>query len=517
MRAADHESPVPVRTGPAPGSPVSGVDDPEVRLQPRARRAVLVVLIASGMAFAMLQSLVIPVLPTFQAELGVSQSAVTWVLTAYLLSASICTPIVGRLGDLTGKKRMLLIALVALAAGCLLAALASSLPMLILARVVQGVGGAVLPLSFGIVRDEFPPDRVPGAVSLLSSLAAAGAGVGLVLAGPIVDLLGLPWLFWAPMVLLVLAAGAAYVVVPESTVRAPGRVNLLAAALLSAWLVFLLLPVSQASTWGWGSPAVLGLLALALIVGALWVLVETRARFPLIDMQMMRLRPVWTTNAVALLIGAAMYAAFAFLPQFLQTPTSTGYGFGASVGEAGLIMLPQAAAAFLLGLGAGRLGMRYGSKNVLIVGILVAVLGYVLFVLAHEERWQVYPIVTVMGAGFGLTFASMSTLIVAAVAKDQTGVASGMNANIRTIGGSLGAALMAGVVTATLGPSGLPTESAYTTGFALLTGVLVLAAATALLIPSVRRDPRTHEEPDVPLRHGEAGLVPGAPLVGDSH
>ncbi len=473
-------------------------------------RLVLAVLTAGGMVFAMLQSLVVPVLPVFQAELGVSQADVTWLLTAYLLSASIFTPVVGRLGDLAGKKRMLLVALLALAAGCLLAALASSLAVLIVARVVQGVGGAVLPLAFGIIRDELPPDRVPAAVSVLSALAAAGAGVGLVLAGPIVDLLGLAGLFWAPLALLVVVGAAAPLVVPDSGVRAKGRVNLPAAALLSIWLVALLLPVSQAGSWGWGSARVLGLLAVAAVVAVGWVLVESRADSPLIDMTMMRRRAVWTTNLVALLIGGAMYAAYAFLPQFLQTPTAAGYGFGASLGEAGVIMLPQTAAAFLLGLWAGRLGPRFGSRNVLLAGSLLAASGYLLFVVAHEHRWQVYVAVTVMGAGFGLTFASMSNLIVAAVRRDQTGVASGMNANIRTIGGSLGAALMAGVVTARPGPGGLPTEAGYTTGFALLTALLLLAALTTTLIPPAQHDPA----PAVPLGHGETGLIAAAPLVG---
>ncbi len=482
--------------------------------RPRSsRRLVLLVLVAGSMVFALMQSLVVPVLAVFRTELGVSQADVTWLLTAYLLSASICTPIVGRLGDLAGRKRMLLVALGALAVGCLLAALASSLAVLIVARVVQGAGGAVLPLAFGIVRDELPPDRVPGAVSVLSSLAAAGAGIGLVLAGPIVDVLGLPGLFWAPLVLLVVVGAAAAVVVPESAVRAPGRVNLPAAALLSAWLVALLLPVSQAGSWGWGSARVLGLLALSAVLAVAWVVVESRSASPLIDMAMMRLRPVWTTNLVALLIGGAMYAAYAFLPQFLQTPTTAGYGFGASLGEAGVMMLPQTAAAFLLGLCAGRLGPRYGSRAVLLAGSLLAASGYLVFVVAHDQRWQVYLAVTVMGAGFGLTFASMANLVVGAVRRDQTGAAGGMNANIRTIGGSLGAALMAGVVTARPGPGGLPSESGYTTGFVLLTALLLLAALVTTLIPA--GPPAPVPAADVALGHAAAGLVPAAPLAGE--
>ena len=473
------------------------------------------VLTVGVLAFALLQSLVIPVLPTIQEALGASQSDVTWVLTAYLLSASIFTPIVGRLGDMTGKKRMFVFALGALALGCLLSALASSLAVMIAGRVIQGVGGGVLPLAFGIVRDEFPEDEVPSAVSVIASMAAGGAGVGLVLAGPIVNALGYSWLFWLPLVVLLVAAVAAYFVVPESRVTTAGRINWVAALLLSGWLVALLLPVSQGQSWGWGSPAVLSLLGVAVVLAVLWIVVESRSRFPLIDMRMMRLRAVWTTNVVALLIGVVMYASFAFLPQFLQTPSSAGYGFGASVTESGLMVLPQTAASFVLGLFVGRLGQRYGSKNVLLVGIAISIVGYLLFVLAHDHRWEIYLVNTVMGIGFGAVFGTMSNLIVAAVPHEQTGVASGMNANIRTIGGSIGSAVMATIVTAHVDADGLPREAGYTNAFMLLTGALVLAGVAALMIPAVRRDPVSHQEPDVALRHPGAALVAGGTVVGD--
>jgi EmrB/QacA subfamily drug resistance transporter len=478
-------------------------------------QATFAVLTAGVIAFSLLQSLVTPVLPTIEAALHTNQSDVTWVLTAYLLSASIFTPILGRLGDMTGKKRMFVVALVALSVGCLLAALASNLTVMIIARVIQGIGGGVLPLAFGIIRDEFPREKVPGAIGAISALIAVGAGVGLVIAGPIVDLLDHHWLFWAPLIVLVISALAAQFLVPESPVRTSGSINWPAALLLSGWLVALLLSVSQAPTWGWGSAKVLGLLALAVVLAVLWVVVESRATQPLIDMTMMRIRAVWATNLVALLFGVAMYASFAFLPQFLQTPSAAGYGFGASITESGLLVLPQTIASFILGLVSGRMAMRFGSKNVLVVGSAIGALGYLGFVLAHDSRWEIVAVSVVMGAGFGLAFAAMSNLIVAAVPPEQTGVASGMNANIRTIGGAIGAAVMASVVTAHAGPSGLPQESGYTNGFLLLTGALVFSALAALLIPAVRRDPVTHIEPDVELRHPEAALVAGGTLVGD--
>ncbi|MCW2574423.1 MAG: Multidrug resistance transporter, superfamily protein [Modestobacter sp.] len=244
----------------------------------RAHHQVTFAVLATGVvAFGLLQSLVTPVLPTLQQELDTSQANVTWVLTAYLLSASLFTPILGRLGDMTGKKRMFVVALAALAVGCLLAALATNLTVMIVARVTQGVGGGMLPLAFGIIRDEFPRKKVPGAIGTISAMIAVGAGAGLVLAGPIVDVLDHTWLFWLPMIVLVIAALAAHFVVPESEVRTAGTVNWLAALLLSGWLVALLLPVSQAPSWGWGSSRVIGLLVAAVVLAALWIVVESRA------------------------------------------------------------------------------------------------------------------------------------------------------------------------------------------------------------------------------------------------
>jgi MFS family permease len=383
------------------------------------------------------------------------------------------------------------------------------------ARVIQGAGGGVIPLAFGIVRDEFPEDKVAGAVGVIAGLASAGVGVGIVLAGPIVDLLGYHWLFWLPMIMILLAAAGAWFAVPDSPGRSSGRINWLAAVLLTLWLVALLLGVSRAPTWGWGSPAIVGLLAGAAVVAVLWVVVESRSKYPLIDMGMMRIRGVWTTNLVALLVGVAMYASFAFLPAFLQTPTESGYGFGASVTESGFLLLPQALASFALGLSAGKLARRFGSKNLLLVGSLTGSAGFVLLALEHSHKGAIYGITLVLGIGFGLAFSAMSNLIVESVSPDQTGVASGMNANIRTVGGSLGAAVMASLVTAHEGPGGLPREGGYVAGFLLLAGAMLVAALASVFVPAVRRDPATGQEPRPELDHAELALLAGGTVVGD--
>jgi EmrB/QacA subfamily drug resistance transporter len=455
--------------------------------QRRGYQATFAILAVGIGAFSLLQSLVIPVLSTVQAELHTSQSAVTWVLTAYLLSASVMTPILGRVGDIYGKKWVFVATLVALALGSVLAGVAPNLGIMIAARVIQGLAGGMLPLGFGIIRDEFPPDKVTGAVGTLAALTAVGGSLGIVLAGPIVDALNWRWLFWLPMIVTAIAAVGAIMFVPQSPIRSPGTISWLPALLLSGWLVALLVPLSEASTWGWGSPAVIGLLGLCAVLAAAWVWSELRAATPLIDMKMMRLPAVWTNNAVALLIGIGLYAMFAFLPEFLQTRSSAGYGFGASITIAGLMLLPSGVTMFAVGLFAGALTRLLGGKVLVVAGCLTGCVAMAMFAFAHSQEWEIYVATGVLGVGFGLAFSAMSALVVSAVPASQTGVATGMNANIRTIGGSIGAAVMASIVTAHLEPSGLPKESGYTTGFGVMAAVLVVAALAGLLIPAQRR------------------------------
>ncbi|MFB7509970.1 MFS transporter [Streptomyces broussonetiae] len=457
---------------------------------PRSSTRLTFAVLATGAGvFSMLQSLIAPALPTVQHALHASQSTATWVMTAYLLSASVFTPILGRVGDLVGKKRTLVAVLLTVLAGCLVAALAPDIGVLIVARVVQGVGGALFPLSFGIIRDEFAPAEVGGSISNLSAVIAAGGGVGMVAAGPIVSALDYRWLFWIPVAIVAATVLIAVRYVPESPKRAQGRASWTGAALLSAWLVALLLPLSQAGQWGWGSPKVLGLFAAAVVLFAVWLTAEARSRSPLIDLRVMRLPAVWTTNVAALLFGAGMYAIWSFLPGFVQTPTAAGYGFGASVTTAGLLMLPMLLAMFVSGVLTGRLEPRVGAKALLTTGAALGALACAILSLWDDTQWQIAVVAGLFGLGIGLAFASMANLIVGSVPPEQTGAATGMNANIRTIGGSIGAALTSVLVTGRLQPSGLPYASGYTHGWTLLALLCLAATGAALLVPTRRPAP----------------------------
>jgi EmrB/QacA subfamily drug resistance transporter len=446
---------------------------------------ILAVLSLAGLAYAVLSSAVIPALPTLQHSLHTSETGAAWLLTGFLLSASVGTSIIGRLGDMYGKERLLLWTLLVLAAGTLLAAVSNSLALLIVARVIQGVAGGIFPLAFSIARDEFPPDRVAGSIGLMSSILGVGGGAGLVIGALIVQHLGWHWLFWLPLVVTLLAALATWRFIPESPVRSPASVNWGAAALMSLGMSAVLVGIAQTTVWGWGDARTIGVLVFGLLVCAAWVWVEVHSDEPLVDMSMMRLRGVWTTNTAAFLLGAGMYASFIVLPQFAQLPKRTGFGFGASIVVSSLYLLPCALVMGLLGTVAGKVAKRFGSKSALIVGAAISALAFLWLFVAHRHPYDFLIGATVLGIGIGLAFAALGNLIVQAVPSTQTGVASGMNTVMRTLGGALGGQLSATFIVDNQA-HGLPSVSGFTDTFLLATVFLIVCVVASGLVPSAR-------------------------------
>jgi EmrB/QacA subfamily drug resistance transporter len=452
---------------------------------------ILAVLSLAALAYSVLSSAVIPALPTMQRSLHASETGVTWLLTGFLLSASVGTAIIGKLGDLYGKQRLLVWTLLTLSAGTLLAALSGSLPILIVARVIQGVAGGIFPLSYSIARDEFPPGRVAGGIGLMSAILGVGGGLGLVIGGLIDEHLSWHWLFWIPLPAMVVGAVCTWRLIPESRVRAVGRVNWTAAALMTAGLCCVLIAIAQATAWGWTGVPTLALLAVGLAVCAAWILVELRSSNPLIDMTMMRVRGVWTTNLAAFLLGAGLYAWFLLLPQLAQLPRSTGFGYGASVVAAGLYLLPASAGIGVLGSLAGRVERRFTSRRALIAGAAASAVACGWLTIASRHPYDMLVSSTLLGIGIGLAFSALGNLIVQAVPAEQTGVASGMNTVLRTLGGALGGQIAATLVVGST-VHGLPTLTGFSQTFAMAALFLACCVVAGLLIPA---PPRTAAPP----------------------
>lgn len=459
---------------------------------------VLLVLLLACASFALTQTLVIPALPVIATELQASPSATSWVLTGFLLSASVATPIVGKLGDVYGRGRVLTAVLTVFALGSAVNALAPTIEVLIAGRVLQGVAGGVFPLAFGVVRDTSPSDKVPGHLALLSAVFGIGGGIGLPMSGVIVDHTDIAWLFWLGLFAAAPAAVAAHQLIPSSPSAVRVGIDWFGALLLSAALASMLLGVSRGEQWGWTSPTTVALIAGGLVLAVVWIKVESRIDEPLIQLSLLRERAVAATNLTACLIGMAMFSSFLLIPQFAQTPAQAGYGFGFSVTASGLLLVPSAIVQIVVGPLAGRLGVRIGFRRVLAIGTLSCTASFLVLAIAHSSPWQFVVAGMLLGGGICFAFASMANLVVAAAPAAQVGIATGINTVVRTVGGAFGAAVATAILAAhVIGATGLPSEGAYTAAFVFSSIIGLAATGAALLVPTRVESSAT---PDVETR-----------------
>jgi EmrB/QacA subfamily drug resistance transporter len=452
--------------------------------RPHPLRSLLILSLAA-LAFALAQTMLIPALTELAKSLDTDASGVAWTVTGYLLAAAVCTPVFGRLGDMFGKRRLLVVALGIFAAGSVVSALGTSLQVVVAGRVLQGAGGGIFPLCFGIIRDEFPREKVASSIGLISATFGIGGGAGLILGGLITDHTTYHWIFWLGAITAVAAAIFIEIFVPESPVRTPGRVDIRGAIVLAFGLSAPLLAIARANDWGWGDPRTLGLFAAGAVILTGWVWLQRRTPEPLVDVEMLRRPQVAMTNLATLLVGFGMFGSFILIPQLAESPVSTGYGFGLDATRAGLLMVPGALVMLVAGPLSGVLGTRFGSRVPLALGAIITSLGLTLMAVAHGTQAAMIAWNLVMSTGIGLAFAAMPNLIVEAVSPEETGQATGVNTLVRSVGASLGAQVSAAVLAGSV-IAGLPTDSGYTDAFLVSAGVALVAAITAFLIPSRR-------------------------------
>ncbi|MGP4025210.1 MFS transporter [Actinomadura sp. 3N407] len=439
------------------------------------------------MAYSLSMAVVTPALPQIQDGLDTTPAGAAWALTAMTLSAAVATPVIGRLGDLYGPRRVLLAVLAIATVGMVIAAVAPTVQVMLAGRALGGVGSGVFPLAYTIIREVIPPARRASAVGLMSSMLGLGGAVSWCLAGPIIDLLGWRWLLWVPVAGLVPGLVLAWWIVPRAEPREAAEIDWWGAVLFAAWLVAALSALTQGMEWGWTSQGVLGLLAVSLVTACAWLWVEGRVSEPLIDLRQMRARGVWTAHAASLLSGYALMAGGLLFPLLVQMPEDTGYGFGGTATQAAMLQLPAAIGMTVAGMTAGLLDRRIGSRTVLLGGALMTGLGYAFVAVQHEVMWQLYAGGVARGIGLGFAYAAVANLVVAAVPASETGVATGVNTLIRTVGASLGPQISAVILVA------VPGEGGYTTGFAMSAAVMALVIPLALLVP--RRGRRNRAAP----------------------
>jgi MFS family permease len=307
------------------------------------------------------------------------------------------------------------------------------------------------------------------------------------MAGILVDHLSVPWIFWTSLAATAFATWATWRYVPESPIRVQARIDWGGGALLSVLLLALLLGVAQGATWGWTSGRVIGLFATSIVFFVAFVRYELHFPEPVVDMHLMATRPMWSTNVAAFAVGFAMFGSYILIPQIVELDHVTGYGFGRSTTAAGLVMLPSALVMLFAGPWAGWMGTKFGSRLPLALGSLSTAIGYGALALEHNALWEIAAGATLMGIGIALALAAMGNLVVQAVRPDQTGVATGINVIMRSIGGAVGAQIAASLLAShTILGGRFPAESAFTESFAMSSIAAVIGLACCALIPLAR-------------------------------
>jgi EmrB/QacA subfamily drug resistance transporter len=447
------------------------------------------VLCLAGLSFALAQTAIAPALDGLARSLHHSRGDVAWVLTAYFLSSAVLTPVFGRLGDLLGKRRVLVASLLLFSLGSALSALAPTLGLVLVGRVVQGAGGGIFPLAFGLVRDVVPPERVAGGLGVISALTGVGAGFGLLLGGVISDHLGWAFVFWLGAVPALVAAALIRRVVPDNGVRASGSVDGLGAVGLALGLALPLLALSRGSEWGWASPRVLVLGGVGAVAVAWFVRHARRSLSPLVDLRLLGRPVLLRTNLATFLVGVVLYVPFLLLPAIAQAPRSTGYGLGWDATRAGLLLVPGCFIGLAAGTITGRLVRRFGSRVPMGLGAGIAAAGLTGLAFAHESVPALLLLGTLTSLGTSLSFSAMPNLIIEAVPPDQTGESTGVNSVVRTVGAAVGSQVTA-VLLATLveGRTTQPSGTALTAGFLVGAGASLAALLVTLWIPARGND-----------------------------
>ncbi len=462
--------------------------DAEIAAHTSPRRATLelVVVGLGALVVSLAQSVLVPVLSILPAKLNTSAGNVSWLLTSTLLVAAVSVPIMGRLGDMYGKRLMLLVAVGALTVGSLITALTDDIAWLIVGRAIQGASAAAIPLGISLLAALMPRERVASSIALISAMLGVGGSLGLPLAGFVAEHADFHALFWITTAAGLVAFVGILTIVPESAGRSGGRVDLVGSALLAAGLVCLMLPLAQSSAWGWGDPRVWVLLVAAAILLVVFGWSQLRIRDPLVDLQALRRKPIVVTNIVSILFGFALFASFIGTASYVEAPSESGYGFGSSLLVGGLAMLPSGLAMLLLSPVAARLIVRRGAPQTLALGAAVVAAGWLLRIVWSGSLTQVIIGTTIVGMGTGIGYAAIPSMINAHTPPTEIAAANGLNSLFRSLGSSLASAIGGSILaagTVILGSFAVPSLSAYRALFALCAGASLVAALLVLLVP----------------------------------
>lgn len=401
------------------------------------------ILTLCGMVVSLQQTLVIPLLPDLPRILGVSADDASWLVTATLLTGAVATPIVSRMADMYGKRRMLLVSLAVLTTGSLIAAIGGGFVPLLVGRAMQGFGASLIPVGISIMRDELPREKLSGGIALMSATLGIGSALGLPLSGVLYGAFGWTSLFWSAALVGAVLLVAIRLAIEESPHRSPGRFDIVGALVLSIVLVGFLLALSKGASWGWTSGQVIGLTATSAVALLVWVPLQLRVPEPMVNLRTAFRRPILLTNVSSYFVGFGMFLNGLVTTQELQVPADTGYGLALPVAVAGLAMVPGGLMMLVFSPVASRMLNRWGGKPTLLAGASVMGLTYLWRVFNSDTVVNVMLGNMCVSIGTAIAFAAMPTLVMASAPRSETASANGVNTLVRSLGTSSGSAVIA--------------------------------------------------------------------------
>ena len=466
--------------------------DPTARTAQRRATLEILVIGFATITCSLYQSVLIPLLGVLPAKMGHSASAIQWLLTSTLLVAAVATPVLGKLGDMHGKRRMLLVAVSLGIIGSALCGLTGNLGVMIAGRAFQGASMAALPLAISLAASLLPPERRAIGIAIISATLGVGGAIGMPLSGVVADNMDYHWLFWMTFAAGVISFVSIRMIVPESSARGGGRLDVRGALLLSTALVTFLLPLAESGNWGWGSPAVLGLFLVSAMCFGLFAWSQNRTEEPLVDLVAARRKPLFMAHLASTLIGVATFASYLGTTVFVEMPRETGYGFGASVTIGGLCMLPSGLVMIPAATIAGRLINRRGAAFVLALGAGIMTVGWVQRLVVSSNYFWVILGVMLVGIGIAMCSASLPAIVNSHTPAEAMGAANSLNNLVRSVGASMASAI-GGTVMAMLvidvDGHELPSAGAFDVLFAICGGASLIAVIIALRMPKASLSP----------------------------
>lgn len=445
----------------------------------RSRRLVGVLALAV-IGFAVQQTAIVPAVADVQTSLHAAPEWAAWLVTGYLTVATVATLAMGRLGDLHGRRRMLLLGMAVFALSSVGAAFASTIAVLLIFRALQGVGGAVYPLALSIVRDHVPENDVTVGIGALTGAFGLGTAVGFIGGGLLAEYVTWRLIFGLGAVLVALGGVAVFRAVPETAARATGRFDHVGTAILALAAVGLLAALTLVVPDGWGAPTTVGLLALAAVATVGWVYWERRIRDPLIDLHVLTEPRVLVANLATIGLGWALFSSFLLVPRLAQAPRTDGYGLGLGAAGVGAVLLPLAVGQLAAAPGASWLVRRIRTRYVFATGLLLVAAALGTLCAIRSDATALGGAVLLLGAGAGTALQAGSALATEGVSADVAAVSASVNSTVRRlaggIGGQLSTILLASFVIAPQRPEFAAFVAAY-----VVAGMLCLVGAGGVL------------------------------------